>query len=65
MDVPDLHCLQPEREDSDGEVEIALNELRSKRKDGYSKQVSHLRQMYQRAQANFAQRLILLSLREL
>ncbi|KAF6017651.1 hypothetical protein EB796_024048 [Bugula neritina] len=55
MDVPDLHCLQPEREDSDGEVEIALNELRSKRKDGYSKQVSHLRQMYQRAQANFAQ----------
>ena len=55
MDVPDLHCLRPDSDDSDGESEIAREEKRFKRKDEYSSHVTHLREMYQRAQANSAQ----------
>lgn len=55
MDIPDLHCLRPEQDDSDGESEIARDEARGRRRIEYSTHVSYLRQMYQRAQANTAQ----------
>lgn len=55
MDVPDLHCLRPDSDDSDGESEMLKDEMRCKRRDEYSSHVAYLRQMYQRAQANEAQ----------
>lgn len=55
MDIPELHCMRADSDDSDGESEIAREEERDRRRQEYTTHVSCLRQMYQRAQANSAQ----------
>lgn len=55
MEMPSLRCLRPESPGSDDELDIAQDEVRSKRRDKYARHVSYLRLMYQNSQANTAQ----------